>query len=150
VNVPGPNANNSPRRLLASALLAGGLAVCLVGTGCASRYKLDAEPPTYAAQAKIKVKVNKTGNREMNLRLDHLAPPARVDGGYQAYAVWINVPGHGLTKAGVLDYDHKRRKGELVATTPHSKFEVLISMERDKGAQTPSNTVILRKVVAAT
>ena len=126
------------------------LAAGLLTTGCASRYKLDAEPPTYAAQAKIKVKVNKTGNREVNLLLEHLAPPRKVEGGYQAYAVWINVPGHGLTKAGVLDYDYKRRKGRLLATTPHPKFEVLVSLERDKAAQQPSQTVILREVVGAT
>jgi hypothetical protein len=126
------------------------LGVALLG-GCAARYKLDAEAPTYAAQAKITVKVNKTNNRELTLKLDHLAPPARVEagsgGGYEAYAVWISVPGHGLTRAGVLDYDAKRRSGRIVATTPHPKFVVLVSLERDRAAQQPSDTVILRKTV---
>ena len=132
-------------------MLVGGLVGGLALTGgCASRYKLDAEAPTYAARARIKVKINKTENRELTVQLDHLAPPARVEGGYEGYAVWIAVPGHGLTKAGILDYDHKRRSGRLLATTPHSRFEVLISLERDKSAQQPSDTVILRKIVGRT
>lgn len=133
-----------PRRpavLLASLLT-------LTTVGCASRYKLDAEPPTYAAKAKIKVKVNKTDNREMSLVFEHLAPPPRIDPALRNYTVWISVPGHGVTKAGVLDYDERRRRGTLEATTPHPKFEVIVSLESNPSAAQPSAQVILRKVVA--
>ena len=122
--------------------------VALASTGCASRYRVDAEPPTYAALAKIRVKVNRTDNREMHLDVLHLAPPARIDPGYRGYAVWINVPGHGISKAGILDYNERRRKGRIVATTPHPKFEVIVSLERDLTTSAPSQQVILRKIVA--
>ncbi len=117
--------------------------------GCASRYKLDAEAPTYAAQAKIRVKVNKTENREVDVVVEHLAPPQRIPGGYHGYAVWFRVPGHGVTKAGVLDYNEKRRRGALEATTPHEKFEVLITLEQSPAAQAPGSVVIVRKIVGA-
>ncbi|MEM9462583.1 MAG: hypothetical protein AAGF11_51020 [Myxococcota bacterium] len=115
---------------------------------CASRYKLDTEPPAYAGQAKIKVKVNKTDNREVEIRVDHLAPPARIDASLRAYVVWIAVPGHGVTKAGVLDYSEKRRRGTLTATTPHPKFEVFISLESNPSTAQPSERLVLRKLVA--
>src|SRR5690606_31317760 len=125
------------------------LAILSLGSlGCASRYKLDAEAPTYAAQAKIRVKVNRTENREMHLDVLHLAPPARIDPTYRAYAVWINVPGHGITKAAPLACNERRRRGTLVATTPRTKFEVIVSLERDTSASAPSQQVILRKIVA--
>ena len=125
------------------------LALLALGSvGCASRYKLDAEAPTYAAQAKIRVTVNRTDTREMHMDVLHLAPPARIDPTYRAYAVWISVPGHGITKAGLLDYNERRRRGKIFATTPHAKFEVLVSLERDPTASAPSQDVILRKIVA--
>lgn len=125
------------------------LAILALGTvGCASRYKVDAEPPTYAALAKIKVKVNRTENREVHIDVLHLAPPARIDPTYRAYAVWISVPGHGITKAGLLDYNEKRRRGRIVATTPHPKFEVILSLESDTTTSAPSQQIVMRKVVA--
>lgn len=136
----------TPSRSLLVAVAAGLLTV----SGCASRYKLDAEAPTYAAEAKIKVKVNKTDNREVRVVVDHLAPPKALPGNVRGYMVWINVPGHGVTKAGMLDYNEKRRRGKLLATTPHSKFEVFITLETDGSPTVPSQQVVLRKVVGRT
>lgn len=130
-----------PALLLASLLT-------LTSVGCASRYKMDAEAPTYAAKAKIRVKVNKTDNREMSLLVEHLAPPAKIDPALRNYTVWISVPGHGVTKAGVLDYNERRRRGTLDATTPHPKFEVIVSLESDPSTPQPSTQIILRKIVA--
>nr|MCH9683983.1 hypothetical protein [Deltaproteobacteria bacterium] len=79
--------------------------------------------------------------------VDHLAPPARIDASLRQYVVWISVPGHGVTKAGVLDYNERRRRGKLTATTPHAKFEVLITMESDPTVAQPSQRLVLRKLV---
>ncbi len=118
-----------------------------VGTGCASRYKMDAKAPTHAAHAKMKVKVNRDDLRELDVTVDHLAPPHRLGPAYKAYAVWIAVPGHGVTKLGLLDYSEKRRRGSLKATTPHSKFEVIITLETNSSASSPSPDVIVQKIV---
>lgn len=134
---------------MSSRLLYPLLAILAFGTaGCASRYKVDAEAPTYAALAKIRVKINRTENREMHLDVLHLAPPARIDPTYRGYVVWISVPGHGISKVGVLDYNERRRRGRIVATTPHPKFEVIVSLERDLSTAAPSEPIILRKIVA--
>lgn len=125
------------------------LALCLctgLHTGCASRYEKATEAPAYAGLAKISVTVNKTNNRVVKLRVDHLAPPNRIDPSLTAYVVWFSVPGHGVTRAGALDYDRDRRRGRLHATTPHSKFEVLISLENNRSASAPSERVVLRQL----
>jgi hypothetical protein len=116
-------------------------------TGCAARYKLDAKAPTHAALAKLKVKVNRDELRELKVTVDHLAPPHRLGPQYKAYAVWIQVPGHGTTKLGLLDYNENRRRGTIDATTPFSKFEVIITLETNPSTAAPSNEVIVSKIV---
>ena len=115
---------------------------------CASRYKADAEAPTSAAQAKIRVSVNKTGIRQVRVEMLHLAPPAKIDPANKVYMVWIAVPGQGVTKAGYLDYSERRRRGVLVATTPHPKFEVIVTIEQNPSASEPGKAEILRKLVS--
>jgi hypothetical protein len=137
------------KRRLASCLFASLCAVLLVASpGCASRYKVDAEAPTYAAQAKIAVKVNKTGVRTLRLEMIHLAPPKKIDMANKGYMVWIAVPGQATTKVGLLKYNERRRRGLLVATTPHAKFEVIVTIEQNSSVTTPGPKVILRKIVA--
>ncbi|MEZ4450001.1 MAG: hypothetical protein R3B09_11025 [Nannocystaceae bacterium] len=125
------------------------LALALSTTpGCASRYKADAGAPTYAAQAKISVKLNKTGNRILRVELLHLAPPQKIDPTYRAYVVWIAVPGEPITRAGAVEYNDRRRRGILLATTPHPKFEVVVTIETTTTPSQPSQKEILRKLVS--
>jgi len=133
-------------RRLTTSLLALGL-LTAASTGCASRYHLDAKAPTYAALAKLKVKVNRDELRELKVTVDHLAPPHRLGPQYKAYAVWIKVPGHGVTKVGLLDYNENRRRGTLDATTPFAKFEVIITLEANPSTAAPSSDVIVSKIV---
>jgi hypothetical protein len=125
-----------------------GLLALSVTPACASRYKVDAEGPTYAAQAKIAVKVNKTGIRQVRIEVLHLAPIAKINPANKVYMVWIAVPGQGVTKAGYLDYNERRRRGVLVATTPHAKFEVIVTIEQSPSAPQPSQVEIVRKLVS--
>ncbi len=130
------------------------LAACLcalllaTAPGCAGRYKLDAEAPTYAAQARLKVTVNKTGIRKLRVEMIHLAPPKKIDPANLGYMVWIAVPGQATVKAGKLKYSERRRRGVLVATTPHAKFEVIVTIEQNPSVTAPGPRVILRKIVA--
>ncbi len=116
--------------------------------GCANRYTIPSGAPTYAADAKVSVKVNKTGIRHVNIKVVHLAPLKRIDPTYSAYVVWFSVPGQGITRAGALSYKEKWRTGKLVATTPHPKFELIITIEQNPTAQQPSDKVIARRVVS--
>lgn len=121
-----------------------------LSAGCASRYRVEASAPTYAAIGKITVKVNKTENRILRVRILHLAPAQRINPRFTHYAVWISVPGVGVSKAGLLDFNDRQRRGRLVATTPHRNFEVIVTLESDRSASVPSPDIILRKVVGRT
>lgn len=137
------------KRRLASCLFAPLCAALLViSPGCAARYKVDAEAPTYAAQAKLSVKVNKTGVRTLRVEMIHLAPPKKIDPANIGYMVWIAVPGQPTTKVGRLKYNERRRRGLLVGTTPHAKFEVIVTIEQNPSVTTPGPKVIVRKIVA--
>lgn len=141
--------SNLRARWIASASLALTLvAGALAAGGCASRYRVPSGPPTYAADAKIAVTVNKTGVRKVVLKVVHLAPLSRISPAHKAYVVWFSVPGQGVTRAGALDYSEKWRTGKLVATTPHPKFELILTIEDNPTAQQPSPQVLLRKIVS--
>ncbi|MBC8069319.1 MAG: hypothetical protein IAG13_13370 [Deltaproteobacteria bacterium] len=116
-------------------------------TGCANRYRFETEAPNYAGQAELTVRVNKTELRELTMQLEHLAPPRRIDPSLKGYVAWISVPGHGIAKLGRIEYDEKKRKGSLVATSAFDKFEVLVTLESDLSSDTPSDRVVLRRVV---
>jgi len=131
-----------------AAALSLGLGLALAAPGCASRYKLDADSPAYAAQAKIAVKLNKTGNRQIKLEIRHLAPPQKIDPAGRAYVAWIAVPGSEPVKAGVLEYNDRWRRGVLHATTPNPKFELVVTLEQSLRPSKPSSTEILRKLVS--
>jgi len=123
-------------------------ALLVSASGCISRYRVEAEAPTYAAQARLSVKVNRTGNRVVRLVMIHLAPFRKIDPGYVGYAVWIVVPGQPHVLAGFLDYNRERRRGMLVASTPKSKFEVQVSLEKSKSVTAPTGKIILRKIAS--
>lgn len=124
------------------------LGITLAAPGCASRYTVPSGAPTYAADAKISVKLTKTGNRQVTVKLVHLAPLKRIDPGLRGYVVWFSVPGQGINRAGMLSYNERRRVGKLVATTPHPKFEVFVTIERSPTVTAPTGTEIVRKLVS--
>ncbi|MCA9715680.1 MAG: hypothetical protein H6713_19215 [Myxococcales bacterium] len=119
-----------------------------LSAGCTNRYTIPAGAPTYAADAKVAVSVNKTGVRQVRIKVVHLAPLKRIDPTYSAYVVWFSVPGQGITRAGSLSYSEKWRTGKLLATTPHPKFELIITIEQNASTQQPSDKVIARRVVS--
>ena len=106
-------------------------------------YNVAANAPTYAADAQIKVKPNKTGVGDITIVVDHLAPPKRIDKGNLGYAAWIIVDGQSPIKLGMLEYNEKKRRGELHASTPQKKFTIQISIEKAANSQSPTGTVIL-------
>lgn len=116
--------------------------------GCASRYTVPSSGPTFAADAKIAVSVNKTGVRQVKIKMVHLAPIKRINPNFSAYVVWIAVPGEATTRAGSLKFSDYWRTGKLTATTPHPKFEVIITIEENPSASAPSDKVLVRKIVS--
>ncbi len=124
------------------------LSAALILPACKTvNYNVAAAAPTYAADAQIKVKPNKTGVGDITLVIEHLAPPKRIDKGNIGYIAWIVVDGQAPVKLGLLDYNEKKRRGELHASTPQKKFTIQVSLEKNPNVQAPQGTIIVNHPV---
>lgn len=121
--------------LLSAALL---LPACKTTTA-----NVAAAGPTYAADAGIKVKPNKTGIGAITLTIEHLAPPKRIDKSYAGYVAWLIVKGQPPVKLGMLEYNEKKRRGVLHASTPQKTFTLQVTIEKGNNIQAPTGTVII-------
>lgn len=123
------------------------LAAAALLSGCASKYQLQANEPAQASDVDIVIKKNKTGAYEVKLGMEHLPPPDRLGDDYEAYAAWFVSEGAAPVKAGNVDFDEKKREGELIATTPSREFTLLVTLEKDADATSPSSDAVIDKRV---
>ncbi|MCH9680706.1 MAG: hypothetical protein K0V04_04660 [Deltaproteobacteria bacterium] len=114
--------------------------------GCASRYQVQASEPALAADAQVVVKKNKTGTYDVSVEMAHLPPADRL-GNYASYAVWVIAKDAEPVKAGVLDYNERKRTAELEFSSPHRKFEMVITLEKDIEATKPGRVAIIEQSV---
>ena len=122
----------------------------ITASGCKTlNERVAAGAPTYAADASIKLSPNKTGNGELLLEVEHLAPPKRIDASNAGYVAWIVVEGQPPVKLGVLEYNERKRRGELHATTPQKEFILQITIEKDLAGATPAGTMIINHPIKA-
>jgi anti-sigma-K factor RskA len=125
------------------------LAAALLATpACKTvNYRVAAGAPTYAADAQIQVKPNKTGNGDVTVKMVHLAPPKRIDKALAGYVAWVEVKDQAPVKLGILEYSEKKRVGLLHATTPQKAFTLKVTMEKSTNVQAPTGTVIISHAV---
>lgn len=88
------------------------------------------------------------GNVLVNVTFENLPPPERLGQGLSMYLVWFKPEGAGPAVAGRLAYDADNRTGAMQATSPHSKFEVIVSAEKALNAASPSEFVVAKRAVA--
>lgn len=118
-------------------------------TACkTTRIQADTAAPAYAATADIKLKENKTGNGALTIEIEYLAPPQKIEN-HQAYVAWALVKDKEPVKLGALEYNEKKRHGELHATTPLKEFQLKITLEKKAETLAPGGRTILDKKVKA-
>jgi len=131
------------RNILASLAL---FALLLGGCGGPDKYVLTGTERTAGTDGELTVE-DLEGNRMIEIDLEHLPPPSRVSEGATVYVVWVK-PGNGTpAMAGRLDYDEDDRTGHMRATTPETRFELLITAERNGSVASPSDIVVARQRV---
>lgn len=111
--------------------------------GSSRTYTFRGESIAPGADGKLEV-APRDGNYEVRLRVEHLLPPDRVDGGASTYVVWIKPVGRDPIHLGNLDYDRDKRRGRLVATTPHERFELVVTAEPSTTPVAPSSRPVVR------
>lgn len=130
--------NSSPR--IAALLFA-----IVLSTACGSSrtYTFRGESIAPGADGELEV-TPRDGNYEIRLIVEHLLPPDRVDGGASTYVVWIQPVGRDPIHLGNLDYEPDDRRGRLVATTPHERFELFVTAEPSTTPVSPSGRPVVR------
>lgn len=109
---------------------------------------LAATPKTPAAVGTVETKRTDNQNTEVDVSVEHLAPPGRVASGATTYVVWAQ-PGEPEARPqniGSMAID-RDREGELKTKTPYKDFTLFITPEANPGATEPSNEPVLKAKV---
>lgn len=115
----------------------------LAAVGCSQIHELRPAQRNPAAVGNIKAKADDNKNTVLEVRAEHLAPPAALDPTLNTYVVWIR-PGvaQEFTNVGQLAM-RSDRSGQLQATTPFREFNVLVTAEQSGTARVPSTFVVM-------
>ncbi len=145
-----PGAPLSTLRRVALALtVVGGLAVIPGCGGGSWSYNVVGTDRDPGAEGQLQVERIEGGNRLVTASLSHLTPPSRLGEGLTTFVMWFRDERGQSTKAGGLEYDEDSRSGRATATTPMTRFEVIVTAERRADVVEPSENVIFRQRVRA-
>jgi hypothetical protein len=114
------------------------------------RYELRGSPKAPEADAEIVAEINEAARMtKLQITVQHLAPPDRLDEDGEAFVVWARPDSSGeWGRVGALKYDAGERKGELLeASVPESAFDLLVTVEEDASPKSPSSSVVLSQEV---
>lgn len=126
------------------------LIVVFSAIGCGSgQVTVQGQNRAAGADGTISVDAQDTGNFMIETVVEHLLPPSRFGDGLTTYAVWFQAPDEQPERVGILDYDEGDRRGEMMATTSLSAFEVIVTGETAPDAVAPSEHVVFRTSVNA-
>lgn len=117
--------------------------------GCGARTTpLVATSEAPAAEGKLEIKRTENQNTELEVKVEHLAPPNRVVSGATTYVVWAqpNEPEARPQNIGSLAVDEDR-EGELKTKTPFADFVLFITPEANPNATEPSSEPVLKAKV---
>ena len=128
-------------------------AICVLALGvsaCASGQKTVMTPtsPSPAAQGQVETRRTANQNTEVDLEVRYMAPPEKVAKDATVYVVWARplVPDSEPQNVGSLVVG-KNRRGSLSTTTPHERFELLVTPEPSGNVTQPSNEPVMKAKV---
>ena len=121
------------------------LALGLGAAGCggSKSYALRPMERTSGAEGEIKIKKGDNENSVVSVHMQHLAPPANINGSYRTYVMWLRPAGQQQWKnMGALRPDEDR-KAKLETVTPYENFDVLVTAEAEATGDAPKGTPVL-------
>ena len=97
---------------------------------CAPVIHMTNGPMVPAADGQVTVDVGPNDNTRLNIRVEHLAIPGKVDPGSTVYMVWVIANGMGSMpqSIGALKVD-ENLTGTLSTLTPLKQFELVVTAE---------------------
>ena len=115
-------------------------------TSCASQgpLMLVASQDIPAAAGTVKVTPTDDGNSQIQLEVQHLALPEKVNPGATVYVVWVSGPEFGAEQhnMGALVVDDNL-KGSLTTITPLKAFNLSVTAEPSQASTAPTGRMLL-------
>lgn len=122
------------------------------GSGCGGgswSYNVTGTSRDPGAEGTVQVERIEGGNRLVTVTLRHMTPPARLGANLSTFVMWYRDTRGQSTKASLLEYDPESRTARATATTPMSRFIVIVTAERNGAVVEPSENVIFNQRVTA-
>jgi hypothetical protein len=125
------------------------VALCIVAAACGAdgRFVIIGTARAPSTSGIVEVDDIDGGSTLVNVHLEHLHPPTRLDPGYTGYVVWFEHEGQAPIRAGTLTYDASARTGDFSGTSPMQAFVVKITAEREAAPSRPGTHVIAAQAV---
>lgn len=129
--------------------LAATLFLAAAGCGGPRTYRVNGSQRDPGADATIQIENINGGNHMVTITVRHLTPPDRLGEGNTTFMVWIRPATGPAALESQLEYNVDSREGTATLTTPHPRFTVLITAERDpmNPPSGPSDTVVFEQEV---
>lgn len=115
-------------------------------TGCAKEVRLPTSADLPAAMGEAKVSKDNNGNTRVKLKVEHFAPPQRLQPPKSIYVVWVETPNHEMYNLGQLKIDDDL-KGKIEGITPFKVFQLVITAEDYPTVTTPGQVVITTRAI---
>ena len=120
------------------------VAAGLAAAGCGGAIQLTGTQIASGADAELNISDAHGGSRMVELHATHLPPPARLRQGMTVFALWAKTRGQSRL-LGFMEYDEGSREGTARGTTPYPTFQVILTAERNRTPQEPSDAVVFRQ-----
>jgi hypothetical protein len=122
-----------------------GLLALFVAAGCGgSTTRLAATPQAPAAVAEVEVKEGPNDNTVGTLKVQHLAPPDRIEGDSTVYVAWVRPSGRDdWQNIGQLQVNDAR-EGTLELVVPYREFDLSVTAEQAGDAERPRGVIVLQ------
>lgn len=119
------------------------LALGAVGCGGGSwSYNVVGSRRDPGAEGTVQVERIEGGNRLVTATMHHMTPPDRLGNGLQTFVMWFRDAQGRSTKASLLEYNPGDRSARATATTPMTRFHLIVTAERNGRVAEPSDNVI--------
>ena len=115
---------------------------------CAKKLTFDTSSIVPGAEGSVKIKSDKNKNTSIDLSVDRLADPSRLNPPKKTYVVWMETQSNGTKNIGSLNtssgFLSGKMKSSLKTVTPFKPTGFFITAEDDATAQYANGQVVLR------
>jgi hypothetical protein len=127
------------------------LTVILLATmmsACSKKVQFIPSTVVPAATGTVYVKKDRNNNYAIDVKIDNLADPSRLESPKACYVVWVETEGNGTRNLGRLSVDSglfsKALKGSLETVSPFKPVRFFITAEDEGNVQYPGMAIVLR------